>query len=88
MLLLSEAFTNATLYASDGPVHLAASLTEGSLRIEVVDPGGRCDPALTPLPPDDAEGGRGLALLDLIAKEWGWERLTDRRVRVWFTLLW
>ncbi|GAA3195698.1 ATP-binding protein [Actinocorallia longicatena] len=85
-LLLSEAFTNSTLYAARGAaIEVRARLSGSLLHVQVIDPGGASEPVLQ-APSAEAEGGRGLALLDLTAKEWGHDRLGDGRLRVWFTL--
>ncbi|WP_460367136.1 ATP-binding protein [Actinocorallia lasiicapitis] len=85
-LLLSETFTNSALYADRGAyVEVRATLSATLLRVQVTDPGGASEPVVQALDAE-AEGGRGLALLDLAAKEWGHGRLPDGRQRVWFTV--
>ncbi|WP_106396991.1 ATP-binding protein [Actinocorallia populi] len=85
--LLSEAFGNSVLYASPGGmVELIAELSDQLVRVEVVDRGGHSEPALRYEPDSDRESGRGLYILDFLAKDWGWERLSDQRLRFWYTV--
>jgi len=85
--LLSEAFGNSVLYARPGGmVELNVELTDQLVRVEVVDRGGQGEPALRYEPDSDRESGRGLYILDFLAKEWGWERLSDQRLRFWYTV--
>lgn len=81
-LLTSEVVTNAVVHGQ-GTVHLRARASAGRLRVEVQDDG-----AGSPSPrqaADDAEGGRGLALVAVLAATWGVERLPRGKV-VWFEL--
>ncbi|MDP9241004.1 MAG: ATP-binding protein [Actinomycetota bacterium] len=81
-LLVSELVTNAILHARSGVVIV---LRHGSdeIRIEVLD--------TSPLPPRvrhfraDAGTGRGVRLLDTLARRWGVERESGGKT-VWFTL--
>ncbi|WP_460303173.1 ATP-binding protein [Actinocorallia aurea] len=85
--LLSEAFGNSVLYATPGGrIELGAELRDQQVLVEVVDAGGGGDPVPGRDPAGDAESGRGLFILDALAKEWGWERLPDTRLRFWFTV--
>ncbi|MDX6742488.1 ATP-binding protein [Actinocorallia sp. A-T 12471] len=85
--LLSEAFGNSVLYAvPGGQIELGAELGDQQVLVEVVDAGGGGDPVPGQDPAGDAESGRGLFILDALAKEWGWERLPDTRLRFWFTV--
>ncbi|WP_308294237.1 SpoIIE family protein phosphatase [Streptomyces sp. ST2-7A] len=80
-LLVSEVVTNAVRYA-ERPVTLRL-LRSGSLRCEVGD-----DVPLLPRPrragPDE-EGGRGLFLVEELARTWGATRLGTGKV-VWFEM--
>jgi len=85
--LLSETFGNSVLYARPGGmVELTAELSDQQVRVEVVDCGGNGEPRLRYDPESDRESGRGLYILDFLAKEWGWERLSDQRLRFWYTV--
>lgn len=70
-LCVSELVSNVIRHVGSGtPTRLMLSMRGTRLRIEVQDPDARALPTL--LEPDwDAEGGRGVALLDSIADSWG-----------------
>ncbi|MER6618438.1 ATP-binding protein [Streptomyces xantholiticus] len=70
-LCLSELVSNVIKHVGSGtPTRLMLSMRGTRLRIEVQDPDARALPTL--LAPDwEAEGGRGVALLDSIADSWG-----------------
>ncbi|WP_367318286.1 ATP-binding protein [Streptomyces sp. HUAS ZL42] len=81
-LLISEAVTNAIRHAP-GPIRLSLRRYATALRCEVEDAS-----AQTPqrnVVGDDAEGGRGLALLDALADSWG-SHQTPGGKSVWFEL--
>lgn len=97
-LLVSELVTNAIAHAGGvldpgedlaglvgrvAPVMLGLSY-RGSLLVEVWDQS--CIPPLRRVVDDDAEGGRGLALVDALSKEWGCEVLATGGKIVWFVL--
>lgn len=88
VLLLSEVFANACLHSRSGrpggTVAIHAVATDHAVRIEVVDEGGGPAPAAPGDPGPDAENGRGLWLLDALAKEWATEDLPDGRLRIRF----
>lgn len=80
VLLASETVTNAVRHgAGDVSVHVGAA--PGGLRVEVGDDSpdhGRA------LPQDlDAEGGRGLSIVELLAERWGVRADPPGKV-VWF----
>lgn len=80
-LLVSEVATNALVHGSgDVRVHIAPH--GNRLHLEVSDD---CDatPVLTDAGPD-AEGGRGMALLDALASDWGVRRDEPVGKTVWF----
>ncbi len=67
-LLVSEVSTNALVHG-DGTVRLSVLPVAGGVRVEVRDRGRGM-----PVPRQaghDAEGGRGLALVDSLAVRWG-----------------
>ncbi|MCW2779269.1 MAG: hypothetical protein JWN17_2994 [Frankiales bacterium] len=79
-LLVSEIATNALVHGS-GDVEVRVHEVAGVLRVEVAD--GSAD-LPTPRSADaDAEGGRGLALVDALASAWGTEARPGGKV-VWF----
>ncbi|ETK34718.1 ATP-binding protein [Microbispora sp. ATCC PTA-5024] len=81
-LLVSELVTNS-LQHGKGPVQLTLSVTEDVLRVEVAD-GAAGMPRLREAR-EDEEGGRGLWLLDQLARCWGGTRTSEGKV-VWFEL--
>lgn len=79
VLLASELFTNAVLHG-EGAVDVRLTLTDHHVRLEVVDDGAspvaRRQGATT-----GDYGGRGLAIVEMLASAWGSD---DRgRTRVW-----
>lgn len=81
-LLVSELVTNAVLHGAP-PLSLSIDIREaGSVRISVSD--------ASPAPPVleafnvDSHRGRGLALVDALADEWGVEPVADDGKSVWF----
>ena len=87
ILLTTEIVTNAVVHALSRPLVVAAA-AHGEIEVGVTDheprlprkPGG-ADPAST-----TTEGGRGLALVDMVADEWGATSLAEGK-QVWFRLL-
>jgi len=73
-MVTSEIVANAILHGSPAGlgVLLEVEVAAGALRISVFDYSDQL-PALDELPPDSAEGGRGLNLIDGLAKSWGCE---------------
>jgi len=91
-LLVSEALTNAVVHASP-PVSLVVR-SDGDLLVEVHD--GDSTPALTSVesaglqslirdPDLEAENGRGLAMIAMLATRWGITAEREGKT-VWFTL--
>jgi anti-sigma regulatory factor (Ser/Thr protein kinase) len=81
-LLISELVSNAVRHASSSPV-MRIDVDSGTVRVAVCD-----DSQLTPDVRHadlDAEGGRGLLLVEALATSWGWSRTEDGK-QVWFTL--
>lgn len=70
-LCVSELLTNAILHVGRGrPVTLHASMAGPLPRISLTDPDPRTLPTLQRAT-DEAESGRGLALLDALTLRWG-----------------
>jgi anti-sigma regulatory factor (Ser/Thr protein kinase) len=90
LLLLSETFSNSVLYGQpddpDSPIEVTATLTDNLLRLDVTDAGRGGEPVVDHDVAGDSERGRGLAILDLLAKEWSWTRLSDLRLRLAATI--
>ena len=82
-LLVTELVANAVRYGG-GDVHVRAGVRAGLLLVEVRDSSERM-PTLVPDPRPDAEGGRGMLLVDRLADRWGAEALPTGK-RVWFEL--
>lgn len=82
-LLVSELVTNAVRYGAP-PIELQVRCAGGDrLQVRVRDSEPRA-----PRPRkagEDAEGGRGLLLVDLVSDDWGHEDDADGKA-VWFTL--
>ena len=82
-LLVSELIANAVEHVQeDGELELRVALSDGVLRVEVLDPG----PGFEPRPrPADSDRGWGLHFTNRLATRWAADR--DERARVWFELL-
>ncbi|OEU87446.1 hypothetical protein DB35_23075 [Streptomyces abyssalis] len=73
-LCVSELLTNAITHIGPGtPVTLHASMAGPNPRLSLTDPVPDAMPALQRAD-DDAESGRGLALLDALTHRWGVDR--------------
>jgi anti-sigma regulatory factor (Ser/Thr protein kinase) len=83
VLLTSELVTNAIRYEASAIVMLTISCARDQLRVDVHDT-SRALPVLVDAA-DDAETGRGLQLVTILATEWGFYR-TPAGKAVYFTL--
>ncbi|MCM2575855.1 ATP-binding protein [Streptomyces meridianus] len=84
-LCVSELVANVVTHVGPGtPATLALSLSGGRLRIDVHDPDARALPTLLMAGPE-AEGGRGVRLVDAVAQCWG-VILTGRGKVTWCEL--
>lgn len=83
VLLVSELVSNAVLHPDvpSGPIELRVDLKGDCIHIEVED----ADPSPPVNKPHavDSERGRGLEIVDRLAKEWGWAPLQENGKRVW-----
>ncbi len=79
-LLTSEVVTNAVLHAAT-PLTLRMVPEGGGVRVEVRD--GSAAPPTRRRHPSTSTVGRGLAMLDSLADEWGWRRDGVGKL-VWF----
>ncbi len=88
VLLTSELFGNSIRHSSSGlpgeTVTVTVTTCTGAVRVEVADRSGPGVPELRPVG-EDAEGGRGLGLVAVLAARWGWRRRGARTV-TWFEL--
>ena len=80
VLLTSEVVTNAIRHAGS-PCRVDVRITEDSVRVEVTD--GSTQPVRLRRVPCDAESGRGLFLLDRLARHWGTHQRSAGK-SVWF----
>lgn len=79
-LCVSELVANVITHIGRGtPAHLTVSFSGTRLRIEVRDPDARALPTLLQAG-EEAEGGRGMALVDALADRWGVELHGDSKV--------
>ncbi len=79
-LCVSELVSNVITHVGCGtPVNLTVSLRGARLRIELRDPDARALPTLVEAS-DDAEGGRGMALVDALTERWGVELYDNSKV--------
>ena len=84
-LLVSELVTNSVKHAQvgeDDSIQLGVKMEGDIVRVEVRDAGPGFDPPPS-APPDDADEGWGLFLVEQLADEWGVDR--DRQA-VWFQI--
>lgn len=84
-LLTSELATNAVRHATGTDSYdLTVQLDRGVLHVGLTD---SCAdrPRVSGRPPDEAESGRGMWLVDLIAEQWGVEPSPPGK-RVWFEM--
>ncbi|WP_406296070.1 ATP-binding protein [Streptomyces sp. NBC_00624] len=81
-LLVSELVTNALCHAR-GPVRLNLQVRDARLRCEVEDTNS--DGPVRRSVCADAEGGRGMEILDLLAEAWGSSRTATGKT-LWFEL--
>ena len=82
VLLTSEVVTNAVVHGAGEP-EVTVEAGAGGVRVQVTD-GSRVPPQLRRVGPD-AVGGRGVALLDILADAWG-AAPTATGKAVWFEL--
>jgi len=76
-LSVSELVANATVHGACEVVACRLSLREGRLSVEVrewLPTGGSAGSPNLGEPSTDAEGGRGLLLVEALSSGWGWRR--------------
>ncbi|MCP2336447.1 anti-sigma regulatory factor (Ser/Thr protein kinase) [Actinomadura rupiterrae] len=83
VLLASETFTNAVLHGGGDKVEVSVDVQERSVVVAVTDGGSGMLPHVVDEP--CALGGRGLFIVQALAREWGFDVLDGGGVRVWFS---
>ena len=86
-LVVSELVANSILHARLSPedrISLSVSVSGGSVRGRVCDPGPGFEAPSEPRPRADLSGGWGLPIVERLSDRWGVER--DNRVCVWFEI--
>jgi anti-sigma regulatory factor (Ser/Thr protein kinase) len=83
VLLIDEVAANAIVHTDSETVEVALRHVGDVVRGEVRDEGSDTVPA--PKAEADGESGRGLLIVDLLAKQWGSRRTPSGRM-VWFEL--
>jgi anti-sigma regulatory factor (Ser/Thr protein kinase) len=84
-LLVSELVTNSVQHAqvaAEDSIVLSVSFSERTVRVEVRDDGPGFEPPASP-PPEDADAGWGLFLVEQLADAWG---VGEDRTSVWFEI--
>jgi anti-sigma regulatory factor (Ser/Thr protein kinase) len=87
-LLVGELFANSIRHSGSGApgqtVTVAVAAWDGVVRVKVADRSGFGVPELRPAD-GEAEGGRGLQLVERLSARWGWHRDSGQTV-IWFEL--
>jgi anti-sigma regulatory factor (Ser/Thr protein kinase) len=88
-LLVSELAANSVRHSASGRPGGTLTITviarPGRVRVEVTDDGGSGQPRLRRAPGSDAEGSRGLLIVDALASKWGHEH-DGGHATTWFEL--
>jgi anti-sigma regulatory factor (Ser/Thr protein kinase) len=89
LLLVSELVTNSLVHSGSavagGEVTVTVAARGERVRVEVADRCGDGVPVLLPAADREAEGSRGILLVDALAARWGYERGGGLAV-TWFEL--
>jgi anti-sigma regulatory factor (Ser/Thr protein kinase) len=86
-LVVSELVTNSILHAGLSPndqIWLTVTVSAGSVRGRVCDPGSGFEVPSEPSPRSDMRGGWGLPIVDTISDRWGVEGKSQ--ACVWFEI--
>lgn len=81
VLLANELVTNAILH-TDADFDVVVDIAERRVRVEVRDRSDRVPAPRTAAP--ESVAGRGFALIDALAADWGVEEIPDDGKAVWF----
>lgn len=85
---MSELVTNSVMHAQMGPadaIDIDVALSDGRLRLTVIDDGAASRPRLVEPDPTRA-GGRGLLLVERLSAAWGVDRRRSGMTHVWCEL--
>lgn len=82
LLVVSELVTNAVQHTPGSEIAFVATRGDGHVLIEVVD-GSTDAPAKPHAITDNAENGRGLALVEALTSDWGWTPHEDGTKSTW-----
>jgi anti-sigma regulatory factor (Ser/Thr protein kinase) len=82
-LLATELVTNAVKHTPTPVVTVSATMVGHRLRVGVLDAVPEAPPPQPVLAPAQADGGRGLWLVQRLASRWGWESHADGK-EIWF----
>lgn len=86
-VIVSEMATNAVMH-TEGAYRVAVHLvSEAVAYIEVIDAGAGTTPQVQ-RPAEDAEGGRGLAVVQALADGWGTQITAEGERLVWALIRW
>ncbi|MGH3415141.1 MAG: ATP-binding protein [Actinocrinis sp.] len=83
LLMLSELATNAIKHAG-AEFDVSLDVSPGHIRVEVGDAGSGLPVLRSPSPSD--RSGRGLRIVEMLAKAWGFVSDDRGRKSIWFTL--
>jgi anti-sigma regulatory factor (Ser/Thr protein kinase) len=86
-LVVSELVTNSVLHAGLSPndqISLTVTVSAGSVRGRVCDPGPGFEVPSEPCPRSDMRGGWGLPIVETISDRWGVEQ--NSHACVWFEI--
>jgi anti-sigma regulatory factor (Ser/Thr protein kinase) len=86
-LVVSELVTNSVRHARLSPhdqISLTVTVSAGSVRGRVCDPGSGFEAPSEPCPRPDMRGGWGLPIVETISDRWGVER--NNHACVWFEI--
>jgi anti-sigma regulatory factor (Ser/Thr protein kinase) len=84
-LLVSELVTNAVTHG-EGGISVVIATDADRVRVEVTDKGNKAPDDLVQMPTASAPKGRGLAIVDHLATEWGVTPLEENGKTVWFEI--
>jgi len=82
LLVVSELVTNAVQHALGSEIAFVATCGDGHVLIEASD-ASTAAPAKPRAITDNAEDGRGLALVEALASDWGWTPHEDGTKSTW-----